>query len=881
MSFFPPFTEIEWFRLKVEFVARKSSSFLKTKPLCVMETINKAVSSLAWKIKGFPEEFCKTPIFHFQKRRFNFRLYPGHKYLVEFYFTQVKKPEIEIWIQKLREYFSVDKNCQTFLLFNIGEPEKRNIQHLYEEFSPLPEEGEICLEFLTPVYFKPKKNKNRYFMDSFSFLRGLQNRFQRLFDISFPEGKYEDFQTLPYYWDYTEIARESHSQPGHVQYINGCFGPLYLKGNFKKVWPWLLLASELHAGSKLSNSQGYFIIHKDSQPFFDRHFPQEKILAEICTEVIDRYDNALLELSQKNLPQFDRFQLAASLAQELKAGSYNPSPSVAYLIKSGVRKERLVEQHSYYDLIVGLYLLRLLNPVLDKAFEPESIGFRKGKSREKSIELVQKALQDGYSWLVEADIEDFFPQINLEILEKLLEFYIPSKDRNFKNILLKVIKKGYILNGEIKQRTRGLSVGHPLSPCLANLYLDSFDEAIKELGARIIRYADDFIIFCKTRGEAELILDKIQSLIAQLDLKLKKEKTDIKNAADGFQFLGFNFTGRKGEVFLPPETRLLKKPLYLTEPYIFLTVNSNALVVKKKGEIVYSVPLRRISEIMIMEKSVFSSTLIAKCTKMGIPITVALNSGYFINTIRPDSKQFFLRSSLHAQKYFNLSEAELLDIAKDIALSKMNNYQTLFQQRYQVGFNRIFKVLKRIKERLESAGSLEEVRGLEGYAARQIYSFFNIIIDNPAFHIRKRQRRPPDRINSLLNFGSYLLFSRLNAALRAAGLNPYLGFLHSPADNYESLVSDLVDIFRPRLERFIVRLINLKVITESDFVENEGGFYLNKEGKHKYLSHFEAELNRHPKSQTLPLKNQLALQVQIIKNWVEKDGSLIFYRWEK
>jgi CRISPR-associated protein Cas1 len=105
--------------------------------------------------------------------------------------------------------------------------------------------------------------------------------------------------------------------------------------------------------------------------------------------------------------------------------------------------------------------------------------------------------------------------------------------------------------------------------------------------------------------------------------------------------------------------------------------------------------------------------------------------------------------------------------------------------------------------------------------------------------------------------------------------------LHSPADDYESLVSDLVDIFRPRLERFIIKIINLKIIDENHLEEKEGAFYLNKEGKHRFLSYFENELNQKPDNAKLSWKEQINLQVKIIKDWATKDSSLVFIRWSE
>ena len=865
----------EWIKVIITFKSPVLKELPQTSPLCIMEAINKAITDKTW---GLQNQELNKPIFHFLGRKHNFKLSPDELYQVEFIFTNKDINQVESWIQNLKIYFSIEENCRSFYPVEIGSPTKRNLLLLKNEIGEIPDEGEICLKFLTPLHFKPKKGKTRYFIDSNSFIKALLSRFSRLFSKSLNFEINPEFETLPYYWEYTEIKHASRSQPGTYQYINGCVGPLYLRGNFSKIKPLLYLATELHAGSKLSYSLGYFVLYKDSLPFFDLRFPRLNEIEAIAQEVIERYDEAFLNLIQPESKEFSIKDIAISLFNQLNEGTYQPLPYKAFIIKTESGKERQVEQPEYRDLIAGLYALRLLSPILDKAFEEESIGFRKGKSRENAIELIREALNQGFLWVVESDIENFFPSINLKLLENLLDQYIPKRDKKFRAFINSIIRAKYKLEDKVFEREYGLPIGHPLSPCLANLYLDAFDEKIKDLDLKLIRYADDFLIFCKTKEQAEEVIPKVENILSGLNLKIKKEKTAIKNVSEGFEFLGYTFQGGELDVFKAPEMKLLKKPLYVVEPYVMVTVDGNSVILKKEGKILQSIPLRRISEILLMEKCVISTSLITKCLQNKIPLTITLSSGYFQTTLRPDSKEYFLISSLHENKYANLSEADRISFAREIVLRKIENYIHLFYQKYSPDLKQVIKELKEIIKKLEFSTDLNEIRGLEGLASRKVYSNINHLINNKEFHIQKRQRRPPDRINSLLNFGSYLLYSRINALVRSAGLNPYLGFLHSPSDDYESLVSDIVDIFRPRLERFIIKLINLKIIDENDFEEKNGGFYLNRNGKHKFLSYFEKELNLKQDATKLSFKEQIALQIKIIKDWVTKNNSLIFLK---
>ncbi|MCS7258481.1 MAG: CRISPR-associated endonuclease Cas1, partial [candidate division WOR-3 bacterium] len=668
--------------------------------------------------------------------------------------------------------------------------------------------------------------------------------FKKLFNQEFTyQSNQDNFSVLPYYWRYTEIYHFDKQNPKKVQYINGCFGRLYLKGKFTDFLPFLILGSELHAGQKLSFSWGYYQLHFDSLGYFDRFFSQKSAIVHTIREVIERYDSTEIELSTEKQP-FNENDFAEHLIKELQQTSYQPTPNQAFLIKKKGVGERLIEQLSFKDLIVQQYLLKILYPVFDRIFEPESIGYRKGYSREKAIELIKDAISQGYQYVIESDIEDFFPSVDLNILSQLLNFYLPQKDIITRDLLKKIIFNNYVLDNKLVVRQAGLAQGSPLSGLLANLYLDSFDEKIKQLPVKLIRYADDFIILCKTKTDAKNILSETETYLSELGLKLNKDKTTIKSIHEGFSFLGIRF--EQSEIKIEPETeiRLLKKPLYITEPYCFLSLNGEAVSIVKDRVVIEVIPLRRISEIIIMEKSSLSTALIKKCTEYHIPITITLNNGYHITTIKPDSQDYYNINYEHSRRYFSLTDSEFLCLAKEVAVHKIKNYIALFKQKYTSGMNEFITELQSAVQKIYEANELNAIRGLEGIIARKIYERLNDFIDEPAFHIRKRERKNPDRINSLLNLSYYLLFSKINATLRAIGLNPYLGFLHNPSDNYESLACDIQDVFRARIDRFIIRLINLKVITKEDFIQNRNGFYLKHESAKKFINQLEAEMER-------------------------------------
>jgi len=843
-------------------------------PVTICESIIKGVSTLVWD---------ESPvIFHIKNRKHTYnKMRESDTIPLEIFFFNNAPAYLNKWQEKFREYLSDPVTGKNFQIAEMGVMEERNFDKAAVDAGILQGESEICLEFLTPFPFKVEKARHRTFITESTFIQSLESRFSRLFgtDVKY-KTQNDKFSLLPYYWNYNETRRSSKSQPGHTQYINGCAGKLYIKGVFKDLLPFLILGSELHAGTKTSNSQGYYVIRKDPPPHFRKFFPNKRVILSIIRDVLDRYDNALESLSATEKFPFNEEEFSENLYQQIITNTYEPSPNTAFLIKKKSGVERLVEQPGFRDLIVQQYLLKTVSEPFDRMFEEGSIGFRKGISRQKSIEIVQSAIAEGYQYVIESDIEDFFPSVDLGKLKQLLDFFIPDADICLKNCINKSIRNGYLLNGAYHERTKGIAQGSPLSPILANLYLDSFDEQIKQWDVKMVRYADDFVILTKTKEDAESILSKTEAFLSELGLRIKKEKTAVKHIKDGFQFLGMQF--EKSEVQSEPEDDLkrLKKPLYITEPYLFLSLNGDAVDIKKDRAIIETIPLRRISEIMVMEKTSFSTSFLSECVEKNIPLTITLNSGYYITTIKPDSKKFYDISYEHAKKYCSLTETEVLCIAKEFATGKINNYISLFKQKYVKEQNLFIAELERVIQRMNQAGDIHQVRGFEGSAAKKIFEKLNGLIDDTAFHIKKRERKNPDRINSLLNFGYYLLFSRINATVRAVGLNPYLGFLHSPEDNYESFVCDIEELFRPRINRFIIRLINLKAITKEDFNETLKGSYLKKDAVKTFLNQFEAEMERKSSANTLSLKESIYVQTMVFKNYVLENKPLTFYAWK-
>jgi group II intron reverse transcriptase/maturase len=221
------------------------------------------------------------------------------------------------------------------------------------------------------------------------------------------------------------------------------------------------------------------------------------------------------------------------LAMELRTGSYQPRPPRWVEVpkpQGGVRRLAVL---GVRDRIVQQALHLVLIPIWDKRFAPCSYAYRPGRSALQAVHAVERALAVGRVWVVDADIASFFDRVPHRPLFALLEEWLP--DPQVRGLVQTCVAAGSPETG------RGLAQGAPLSPLLANLYLHRFDTAFLEAGHTLIRYADDFVILCATRQQAEAALQMAKRLLQGLALSLHPDKTRIVHRDEGFTFLGFAF----------------------------------------------------------------------------------------------------------------------------------------------------------------------------------------------------------------------------------------------------------------------------------------------------------------------------------------------------
>lgn len=230
----------------------------------------------------------------------------------------------------------------------------------------------------------------------------------------------------------------------------------------------------------------------------------------------------------------------ASLSKALLSGAYQPGPLLKLIMLKPDGKERALLIPGVMDRVAQTAASIVLSPLIEAELGSSTFAYRPGISRQGAAQEIDRLHREGYQWVLDADIRSFFDNVCHDLLFQRLALLID--DRELLSILHRWLT-AEIVDGTAPRRrnTIGLPQGCPISPSLANLYLDRFDEALESEGFKLVRFADDFLVLCKTRPKAEAALKLSESVLAELKLELNSEKTAITTFADGFKYLGYLF----------------------------------------------------------------------------------------------------------------------------------------------------------------------------------------------------------------------------------------------------------------------------------------------------------------------------------------------------
>lgn len=272
---------------------------------------------------------------------------------------------------------------------------------------------------------------------------------------------------------------------------------------------------------------------------FQRVFPAHSLLVAVgqesnLSEALAHIQSNVSQDEDENQDSADELILERlqNDMELLHNGCFTPPPLQGFVLEHPMNGIRALAVPPFRDRVLQRAVAQVLQPLVDKLHYQHSYGYRSGRSRLDARYAIQSAWREGYRWVYESDVADFFDSICWSHLAVRLRGL--WGDDPVVAALLQWAQAAVVFEGQLIQRRQGLPQGSPLSPVLANIMLDDFDNDMQLAGFRLIRFADDFVVLCKSQEQALQAHEVAKASLAEQGLELNQDKTHIRRMEDGF-----------------------------------------------------------------------------------------------------------------------------------------------------------------------------------------------------------------------------------------------------------------------------------------------------------------------------------------------------------
>lgn len=584
------------------------------------------------------------------------------------------------------------------------------------------------------------------------------------------------------------------------------------------------------------------------------------------------------------------------LRDALAIGRAKASPLQGVLIPKRQGGVRALAIPTMADRFLQRACHEVLYPAVDTLLEDSSYAYRQGISRSQARREVERSYAD-FPFVLDADVRSFFDEVHWELLQARLEAYL-GPDPVVAQLMRWVRAPIHFRDHHI-ERQAGLPQGVAVSPLLANLYLDVFDEAIEARGFRLIRYADDFLVLCQSPEELERAHCVVEEELGKLRLELQNEKTKRVSFDQGFDFIGYSFAkstsvemaGSKRQGSHARESELdddelrlslgadapgwlgamlaklkasdaeskspsprawqrpvvlssvSRRPAYVVSQDIQLSGSRRGLRVHREGRLLEELGWDTLSEIVVLGGRAMSASLFQHAMRQRVPVSFYSRSGEPQGVVLPARAR---QPSALTRAHFRWHETQTSRLLVALSLVEAKLHHQRHVAKTQPGPPvRLREQLALLKNSVKRAQTVQELRGLEGRGAALYFREFQHWVPANLGFENRSGRHAKDPVNAVLNLLYTQLFRRCWVSLLAQGLDAHLGLLHEPSDEYASLAADMQEPFRFLCDRLTIELFRRGSLQKRDFVRHEKQFppvRLTPEALKRVLGLWEARL---------------------------------------
>ncbi|MCA9000100.1 MAG: CRISPR-associated endonuclease Cas1 [Planctomycetaceae bacterium] len=603
------------------------------------------------------------------------------------------------------------------------------------------------------------------------------------------------------------------------KHLPGALGDVVISGLSPMQIGQLVHAQYLHIGENTRFGHGRFrIAQLGPDPFACRRTVS---LRELAFE--PRHLDSAAE--QYQLPP----GRAGELVTAIRSAKYQPRQVNRIVIPSGQGTRQLAIPH-VEDRVLQRAVHSFLAPTLDQVLEASSLAYRRGRHREQAARQIQNAAREGYSWALKADFTNFYDSIDHEQLRQRLRAYLA--DPALEGLIMQWVRSGS------PEPERGLPTGAVISPLLANLFLDEFDEAVTAGGGRLLRYADDFVILFKEREAADQMMQLAEQAASDLKLQLNAEKTSLLDLREPFRFLGYEFfcdenwshqpsstvqplnqLGWRNVADLPPEAvKLTRLPgetdEVLTAPRALALLGPDAAWLDLQGGVLRRrqfvnanpenlVPIERLDHLFVVGFPTLHRDLLRYLARTDTPLLLASDNG--LDEVWITSRAIEDAQLVRQQIVCHDNPQWRLEIACQIVAAKIENYAAFAEICEAITEQAtLADRLRNVAVLVKGADSVEQLLGFEGIAANAWYGHLSRHSFGRFQFPGRRAPRAHDPLNILLNIGFTSLYHWTSHFLRIHGFAPALGIYHEARSQHAALASDLMEPFRHLVDATLI-----------------------------------------------------------------------------